>query len=80
MTDILKVWGFKHTEQEMREAFEAVQHKENWKFGNSTWIAADKLEVTSEAISFFTGDTMEATMMGNLAFIKFKGYYATIGA
>lgn len=78
-----KALGSKFTQDELRTAFEKVQHPENWKFGNQNIvIEADEVEVVGEAVVYFTGGLMEYYLRKSdgKAVVKFEGYYACVGA
>ena len=67
----------KFTHEEMARAFENVQDKENWKNPINSCVRAEDVEVTKEAIVYFTAT--EATLGENLGNGWYKitapGYY-----
>jgi hypothetical protein len=76
-------FGSKYTQEELRAAFEKVQHPENWKFGNkNVVIEANEVEIVGEAVVHFTGGVMEYYLRKSdgKAVVKFEGYYTCVGA
>ena len=68
--------GSKYTVEELKEAFERVQDETNWKNPIRKWIHKEYLEITKEAIMFFTGTETEilADTYGKV-YIHSVGYY-----
>lgn len=72
-------------QQVMREAFEIVCPKENWKDAIDTRVTLTteaEMTIIREAVIFFTGSVPEFSRIGNTRIYRVRaaGYYATIGA
>lgn len=73
----MNLYSRKFSRQEMEKAFRAVQDKEHWKNPINSCVRAEDVEVTKEAIVYFTAT--EATLGENLGNGWYKimapGYY-----
>lgn len=73
------------TRRELRDAFDRVANKTNWKLPVNAVIeatAADQLLI-SEAVVFFTGSVPTITRVPNwphLSLVRADGYYKAVGA
>jgi hypothetical protein len=79
--------GSVYSRAELREAFEAVQHPDNWKLAIDAAIPEYMREVTREAVVFFAGCVPTFEPVNPKARKSFRrlrvravGYYAAVGA
>lgn len=46
------------SEDDINAAFQAVCNPEDWRAGNTAWVATDRLDITRTAVSIFTGSEL----------------------
>lgn len=66
-----------YTQEQLEQAFQKVQNKEHWKNPIDAFCRAEELEITREAINYFTATNtyFEQDQGNGWARIKAKGYY-----
>jgi hypothetical protein len=71
-----------YTHQELREAFELIENKENWKNPISAVIDSMKFYLCDAAAEYFTGAGLKKVFQvsDSRVMISGPGYYLTIGA
>ena len=79
--------GTQYSRAELREAFEMVQHHENWKLPIDSAIPECMADQVREAVIFFAGCVPTFTAVNPKAKASFRrlrvraiGYYAAVGA
>lgn len=76
------LWGNKpvylgYYHDELVEAFQKVEHPENWKLPFNAVISVDEWEITAAAVEYFTGSTLDLVDYGpgGSLVVQAIGYY-----
>lgn len=72
-----------YTEAQLQEAFSKVRNKKHWKYPITATIQQSDFDVTSAAVTYFTGSHLEVVRVlkgGKRVRVEAAGYFAAVGA
>lgn len=72
---------FGYSRNQLKEAFDRVANRDNWKSPIDNIVALADVQVTMAAISFYTGSLPAVTLLPDgLCAVQAIGYYLAVGA
>lgn len=73
--------GTPYSREQLKEAFDLVCNKDNWKYPIKSECRADQRDIVLQAVIFYTGGAPTFTPIGNTDRFKVEGpgYYAICG-
>lgn len=82
MDDMERKLTMGYGEPALRAAFDKVKNKDHWKLEIRAVIPATELDVTSAAVSFYTGSALQVMRQFKNGRVRVwaAGYYAAVGS